>query len=93
MKPSKMLEELEHIARGLDVRVSYEKLNSSIGFGGMCRVKGKLRIIVDKRASTHERVATLGGALGSLDTENVDASPKVAELLGYYRQLQLRAAS
>lgn len=88
-----MLEELEHIARGLDVRVSYEKLNSSIGVGGMCKVKGELRIIVDKRASTHERVATLGVSLSSLDTSEVDLSPKVAELIGYYHKLQMRAAS
>ena len=98
MKPAKMLEELEEIAPTLGVKVSYEKLDSSVGVGGMCRVKGKLRIIVDKRATTHERLATLGAGLSTLDVAETKLSKPVRQLFAYYQQQaqqlqQLRAAS
>ena len=67
MKPDVMLSKLEDAATQLGVRVSYELLAASVGHGGLCRVKGEYRVIVDKRASTEERVTTLAGALARLD--------------------------
>ena len=63
MKPEVVLELLEAAAEQLKVRVSYEPLQSSVVHGGLCRVKGEYRIIVDKRASAEERVTTLATAL------------------------------
>lgn len=85
MKPDVMLEVLEAAADQLGIRVSYEALLTSgiqTGMrGGLCRVKGELRIIVDKRATSEERVATLATALGSFDTSELELPKAARELL------------
>ena len=92
MKPEMLLEQLETTAENLSVKVSYESLASSFGagfgHGGLCRVKGEYRVIIDKRATAQERVATLATALASIVTpEQLDAttmSKRVREALIYY---------
>jgi hypothetical protein len=92
MKPEVVLELLEAAAEQLRVRVSYEPLQTTVVHGGLCRVKGEYRIIVDKRASAEERVTTLAAALAqvmrlrpSLDADGnetvVELPPKVLEVL------------
>lgn len=88
MKPEVVLELLEAAAEQLHVRVSYETLQSTVVHGGLCRVKGEHRIIVDKRASAEERVTTLATALAQvlkLRSEAGEAAielpPKVLEVL------------
>ena len=66
MKPEVLLEHLERVADRLGIRVSYEQLQSSVVPGGLCKVKGAYRIIIDKRATTEERVGTLAAALASV---------------------------
>jgi hypothetical protein len=90
MKPDTMLTELEAAATALTVKVSYETLLSSVGMGGLCRVKGQLRVIIDKRANPRERVATLAQALSKLDTDALTLSRPVREVIEYY---SLRRAS
>lgn len=84
MKPEAMLQELEAAADKLQVKVSYEALGQSVSSGGLCRVKGELRIIVDKRATVQERVATLAEALSTLDCSQVFLTPSVREVVDYY---------
>jgi hypothetical protein len=67
MKPDVMLEKLEEAATQMRVKVSYEVLSAAIGHGGLCRVKGEYRVIIDKRASTEERCVTLASALSRVD--------------------------
>jgi hypothetical protein len=87
MKPEVVLELLEAAAEQLKVRVSYEPLQTSVVHGGLCRVKGEYRIIIDKRASAEERVTTLASALAQVlkhtgvDSAAVELSPKVREVL------------
>src|SRR5262244_1474489 len=93
MKPEVVLELLEATAEQLKVRVSYEPLQTSVVHGGLCRVKGEYRIIVDKRASAEERVTTLATALaqvmkqirpsgtGAANDLAIELSPKVREVL------------
>src|SRR3954447_24927258 len=89
MKPEVVLELLEAAAEKLKVRVSYEPLQTSVVHGGLCRVKGDYRIIVDKRASAEERVTTLATALAQVmkqngiapDDTSLELSPKVREVL------------
>lgn len=90
MKPQAMLEELEAAAKSMRVAVSYEALAASVGHGGLCRVKGAYRVIIDKRASAHERMATLAQALSKLDLTGVELSAPVREVVAYY---QVRQAS
>ena len=88
MKPEVVLELLEAAAEQLKVRVSYEPLQTSVVHGGLCRVKGEYRIIVDKRASAEERVTTLATALarvlkqaGEAAGAAIELPPKVREVL------------
>ena len=84
MKPEALLEMLENAADQLGVRVSYEQLQSAVVTGGLCKVKGVYRIIIDKRATPEERVSTLAGALASFPADRLEeiALPaKVRELL------------
>lgn len=84
MKPEVLLELLEHAASQLGIRVSYEALQSTVVHGGLCRVKGEYRAIIDRRATAEERVATLASALGTFEPARLDelALPKkVRELL------------
>jgi hypothetical protein len=89
MKPEVVLELLEAAAEKLKVRVSYEPLQTSVVHGGLCRVKGDYRIIVDKRASAEERVTTLATALAQVmkqsgilpDDATLELPPKVRDVL------------
>ena len=80
MKPDVLLELLEGAADQLGVRVSYEPLQTSVVNGGLCRVKGEYRIIVDKRATSEERIITLATALGRLDAQAQGDGPSTASL-------------
>lgn len=82
-----MLQELEAAADKLGVRVSYESLSASVGHGGLCRVKGQYRVIIDKRAGQDERAATLGEALAAIDPALYDAADlpeSSVELIGRF---------
>ena len=85
MKPEVMLELLENAAEQLAIKVSYEPLQTSgiqTGLrGGLCRVKGSYRVIIDKRASDEERVATLATAVATFDTTDLELSEHVREVL------------
>ena len=89
MKPEVMLELLENAAEQLAVRISYETLQSSIvqnGMrGGLCKVKGAdgmtWRLIVDKRATTEEKLTTIATAIATFDTTELELAQKVRDVL------------
>jgi hypothetical protein len=85
MKPDVMLELLESCADQLGVKVSYEPLQMT-GLqngmrGGLCRVRGEHRVIIDKRATSEERVTTLATSLATFDTSQLELPAKVREVL------------
>jgi hypothetical protein len=86
MKPEVLLELLEGTADQLGIRVTYEPLQSTVVHGGLCKVKGEYRIIIDRRATTEERVGTLAGALGRFDTSELEMPPQVRELLRLHKR-------
>ena len=79
-----MLQELEEAAAALSARVSYESLAVTVGIGGLCRVKGEYRIIVDKRSTPRERVSALAQAISNLDHSTISLTPKVREVVNFY---------
>jgi len=81
MKPDVLLELLEAAADQLGIKVSYETLQTSVVNGGLCRVKGAYRIIVDKRATSEERITTLATALATFDVSELELPQKVREVL------------
>ena len=96
MKPEVMVELLENAAEQLAIKVSYEPLQTAgmTGMrGGLCRVKGAYRIIIDKRATTEERMITLATALAGFDTTELELSQKVRDLLRTYEGTGPRRAA
>src|SRR5262245_40128954 len=90
MKMDAVLQELETLATRLNVKVSYEVLVDTVGGGGLCKVKGSYRVIIEKRGTIGDKAVTLARALGTL--EGVDAaatevklSETTAELLEKHR--------
>jgi hypothetical protein len=85
MKPEVMLELLENAAEQLGIKVSYEPLQTSgiqTGLkGGLCKVRGEWRVIIDKRATAEERVATLAGSISRFDLSELELSQKVREVI------------
>ncbi len=88
MKADVLLELLESAAARLDVKVSYEQISTAVGHtrGGLCRVKGQFRVIIDKRATSAERVTTLATALGRFGAElaELELHAAVREVLHTY---------
>jgi hypothetical protein len=97
MKSDVMLELLENAADQLGIKVSYEPLQVSgiqTGLrGGLCRVKGTYRVIIDKRATNDERVTTLATALAGFDTSELELPQKVRDLLRMYEGTGPRRAA
>jgi len=81
MKAEVLLELLEAAADQLGIAVTYEALQTSVVNGGLCKVKGVYRVIIDKRASAEERVTTLATAIASFDTSELALPPKVRDVL------------
>jgi hypothetical protein len=81
MKIDDTLSELETVAEKKGIRVAYEAIGGEIGAGGLCKVKGEYRIIVDKRATPGERVTVLAQALSGFSLDDVFVAPEVRELI------------
>jgi hypothetical protein len=81
VKIDETLKELEQIAEKKSIRVSYESIGGELGAGGLCKVKGEHRVIVDKRATDGEKVTVLAQALSRFPLDDVSISDKTRELI------------
>lgn len=82
MKVQEQLEALERLAECLAVRVSYEPMAGLVqGTGGLCRVRGEYRIIIDRRLKPPERVQILLDALRRFDVSAQPVPPELQQLL------------
>lgn len=81
------LTDLEHIAKALSVKVSYEDLKTSKG--GSCRVMESRRIIINKRLQTGERINLLAKELGNFDLSGLDIPENVRKKIA--RETEERA--
>ena len=86
MDTSTALTELEALAGKLDVLVIYDHLTGEgMGTGGLCKVKGKWRVIIERRCSPSERVSVLAQALCHFDLEGQFLSPSLREYVERFR--------
>jgi hypothetical protein len=81
MKIDETLRELEGVAEKKKIRVSYEAIGGELGAGGLCKVKGEHRVIVDKRATDGEKVTVLAQALSRFPLEDVFMSEETRALI------------
>jgi hypothetical protein len=94
VKPDQLIPALEESAVRLGVTVKYEGLAQSgiSGSGGLCKVRGQWWLIVDKKATSSERVAILVDALASFDTASLMLPEKIEELLARRRIAKAQSA-
>jgi hypothetical protein len=81
MKIADQLHELETVAGKKNIRISYESIGGELGAGGLCKVKGEHRVIVDKRATDGEKVTVLATALGRFDLDDVFMTEEIRALI------------
>jgi len=85
MKVADQLTELEQVAEKKKIRVSYESIGGELGAGGLCKVKGEHRVIVDRRATDGEKVTVLATALARFDLDDVFVSEEVRALIARHK--------
>jgi hypothetical protein len=82
MNVEQQLTELEKLAEALAVRVTYEPMAGLVqGKGGLCKVRGEYRIIIDRRLTPRERIQIIAGALSGFDTDTHFVPPQIRDLL------------
>jgi hypothetical protein len=78
MSPAELRSQLEGVARKLGIAVRFEAFAPGPGQrGGLCKVRGETRIVVDSGAPVIEQIATLERALRKVDLEGVFVPPLV----------------
>ena len=83
MKPEQLYQELKDLAEKLNITVSEQNLRIS-GIrvkSGMCKVRGKDMIILDKNKSIYKKNKILAAYLSKMPHENIYVVPAVREWL------------
>jgi len=85
MEATTALAELEALAKKLEVEVVYDHLTGEgAGSGGLCKIKGRWRVIIERRSSVGERLSILAKALSRFDLESHYLTPSLRELVERY---------
>jgi len=71
------LQELEQAAEALKIKVVYERLTPEASPGGLCRVGGEYRVLIDRHVPMLERLSVLLSAVARFATEEIFLSPEL----------------
>lgn len=84
MIPEEILEKLEDLARGYDIKVVYARLSEAevSSKGGSCTFQGQPLIIIETNLSPLEKIEILSRELRKWDWSGVFLPPRIRELLG-----------
>jgi len=83
MKLDQVYQHLVDLAERLGIEVSVHNLKIS-GFpvkSGICRIKGKNRIVLDKRMSKDDQIDVLVDCLGTFSIDDIYIVPAIRDLL------------
>jgi hypothetical protein len=69
------LADLEHIAKALSIKVSYDDLKTSKG--GSCRIMETRRIMINKHLQNNEKINLLAKELGNFDLSELDLADNI----------------
>ena len=87
MKPDQIYQDLKELAEKLDVTVSEQNLRST-GIkvnSGICKVKGKSILIMDKQLPVKEKIEIISACLSKLPHENIFIVPALRDFLDKYQ--------
>jgi hypothetical protein len=76
VSPDEAIRALSEVATraGVEVRIEPFALALS-GKGGLCRIEGRLVVLVDAKRSVLEQAGVIGEALGEVDLEGLEIPP------------------
>ena len=88
MKPELMYQKLKELADRLGILVSEQKLSTeSVKVkSGLCKIKGRLVLILDKQLSIHKKCAILATCLSDMPHDAIFVIPAVREFLVGHRK-------
>ena len=76
---------------GIEVRV--EPFHGGIrSAGGLCRLRGRVLVLIDQRLGVFDRTRTLADALSELDTEGVYLTPEARRFIEATHKPRSRAS-
>ncbi|MDQ5985319.1 MAG: hypothetical protein CSYNP_01027 [Syntrophus sp. SKADARSKE-3] len=83
MDDKKIQGELEALAVKLGMTIRYEplKIDGSLHTGGYCRIRGQDVVIINKKASTRDKIHVLADALRRCDLKEIYILPSVRKIL------------
>ncbi len=81
MKRELMLQELEQAADALRIKVVYERLTPEASPGGLCKVGGEYRVLIDRHVPLLERLSVLLSAVARFPTDEIFLSPELRAAL------------
>ena len=84
MEENRLLEDLEEIAEKLSIDVQYDDLMEA-DFkvkGGLCKLRGRHVIIMDRRTPPKERIELLARALRQFDLSSLFIKPYIRSIIG-----------
>lgn len=82
MNGQALLTELEGLAQKLEVEVVYDHFaGDTPSAGGLCKLRGRWRVMVERHASPAEKASILARCLGDFDLEQHYVSPAVRQLI------------
>lgn len=92
MNVDQQLQALEAVAEQLRVRVCYEPMAGLVqGTGGLCKVRGEYRVIIDRKLKVPERINILADALRRFDLAPLELADPVRRILGRSRGASAQA--
>ena len=81
------LEEMEALAEKLGVKICYEKFTGEgMSAGGLCKLRGEWRVIIERRLIPNERLGVLADALSDFDLEEHFLSPSLRQMMDRIRK-------
>jgi hypothetical protein len=87
MRPKEILSALENLVKTLDVDLRYENLGDDeqdIG-SGLCRLRGRRTLLIDRRLDTAARIDVLCRELSRMDLERIYIKPYLRGLINRNR--------
>ena len=78
-----LLSQFEELAERLEILVRDENINLEESFttGGLCRIEGKLVLILNSKATVNEKIQVMIKALQQFDLDDIYVKPVLRELL------------
>jgi hypothetical protein len=78
----RLLDELLSAARRLGIEVRVEPFHGGIRSpGGLCRLRGRILVLIDQRLGVFDRTRTLADALSEFDVESVYLTPQARRFI------------